>query len=223
MRLRPIIAGAVLALMAVPAGAQDTGSLVRSDLGQMPENGDKITRARQGMLNFAACLVARKQNAVKAYLADTAPYSVEANNVAKRLAKEDCLDGGLVFEEAVFRAASYEALYKARFGRAQPGDLTALPVVDYVYGTNPIDDGDRQSVALRRFADCVTRAAPGEVHSLMLSRPASALENEAMRTLMPRLSGCLVKDVTLKFSKVQLRGVLGETLYRIRSGGEAGE
>lgn len=215
---------ALIALATVtPASAQDTGSLVRSELGQVPENGDKLTRARQGMLNFAACVAARKPGAVKSYLADTVPYSNEANKVAQRLSKEDCLDGSLVFDEAVFRAASYEALYKTRFGRAQPGDLSALPVVDYAFGTNPIDADGRQSVALRRFADCVTRAAPGEVHSLMLSRPASALEGESMRVLMPRLSGCLVKDITLKFSKVQLRGVLGETLYRIRAGGEAGE
>ena len=205
---------------AAPASAQDTGSLVRSDLGQVPENGDPLTRARVGLTNFAVCIAARKPSAVKAYLAETVPSSTEAKMVALRLTKEDCLDGGLVFEESAFRAASYEALYKTRFGRAQPGDLSALPMVDYAFGTSPVDADHRQSVALRRFADCVTRAAPGQVHSLMLSRPGSALEGEAMRALMPRLSGCLVKDITLKFSKVQLRGVLGETLYRIRAGGE---
>lgn len=215
-----LVSAAILALCSIPiAQAQDTGSLIRPEVGQVPDGGDKIVRARQGMLNFAACVVARKAKAVQGYLT-TVPGSPEAHKQAQRLSQADCLDGGLVFEKAVFRAASYEVLYKSRFGRALPGDLTALPPVDYAFGMNPVAEDDRQALAFRRFGDCVTRAAPGEVHTLLLSRVGSALESEAMSVLMPRLSGCLVKDVKLKFSKVLLRGVLGETLYRIRLGEE---
>lgn len=203
--------------------AQDTGSLVRRAPGQIPDGADKAVRAQQGMYNFAACVIARSPKAAQTYL-ETVPASAEASKLAKRMSDGDCLDGGgLVFDEPVFRGAVYHILYAARYGRAVPGDFTTSPPVDYAFGMNPVDADDRQAIALRRFADCVTRAAPVEVHSLTVSRPASKLEIESLQSLMSKLSGCLSKDLTIKFSKVQLRGVLGETLYRIRVGGEGGK
>lgn len=226
-----LLAHAALLSLAVLCGtagqAQQIGSLIKPSPGVIPENGDPLARARIGMNSFAACLATSARNGVNAYLMSV-PGSPESTTLMRRLVRKDCLSvdglenssGGLEFSDAVLRGALYEAVYQDRFGRNLPGDLTAVPAIDYVFGTNPVDADDRQDVALRRFADCVTRSASGEVHTLILSRPASSLEKEAMRALMPKLSGCLSKDLTIKFSKVQLRGVLGETLYRIRAGGE---
>ena len=117
----------------------------------------------------------------------------------------------------VFRGVLFEALYRDEFGRSLPDDLSLRPAVDYATGADLAVGWQQQEVALRRFSDCVVRKDPRTVHTLISSRPESATETEAFSVLGNSFSECLFKDQTLRFTKVSLRAVLGESLYRVRS------
>ena len=206
----------VLLAGTIPLAAQETGSLVRSAPGEIPDGPDADANVRQGMYSFVTCVMGRSRNAVKAYL-HTASGSAAAYQRAKRLATDECIVDGIEFDETVFRGAAFEMLYREEFGSKPVEDFALLPTVDYVVGYDLTSESQQQALALRRFADCVSRAAPLQVNALIMSRPGSSTENSAFMGLAPKFSGCLIKDVTLRFTKLALRGVLGETIYRIRS------
>ena len=86
-----------------------------------------------------------------------------------------------------------------------------------MYKRQLLQDWEQQEVALRRFADCVVRAEPSQAHTLVWSRIGSRSEDDAFAALAPQMSGCLSKDRQLRFTKISLRGVIGETLYRLRT------
>lgn len=200
------------------AHAQDTGSLIKPRPADIPDGAKNDKNlARQAMYSFAECALKRSRGSTLKYL-DTFPNSDQANKAARSLAATDCLsDGMMMFNEAAFRGAVYEALYKQQFGRKEPASLVDAGHPDYAGGNTVLLANDQQTVAFRQFADCVARGQPGSVHALIGSAPGSAAETSAFGALNPAFSACLTNSVTLKFSKMSLRGVLGEVMYRIRT------
>lgn len=217
--LLPAMLAATLVFGGSAAAGQDTGSLIRPAPAEMSENaGRNKDRARQTMYDFARCAVKRARGSISAYL-KSFPGSGEAHRLASRLATDECLDSGaMTFNDAVFRGAIYEMLYRDRYGRNPLNDLTALPSPDYAIGSNPMDENHMGAVALRRYADCIVRANPQAANVLIMSRAGTATEKAAFDAMMPNFSACLQKDRVLRFSKSILRGAIGETLFRIRSG-----
>lgn len=220
MILRPILtiaAAGTLGVCAAELPAQDTGSLIRAEPGAMPDNANRRANLRQGMANIASCVLKRRRSSAKAYLT-TFPGTGEAIKRATILAQDDCLaSGGVAFDERVFRGVLFEALYRDEFARSLPGDLSTRTVIDYSVGADLAVGWQQQEVALRRFSDCVVRKDSRTAHLLVSSLPESARENEAFSELGSSFSSCLFKDQTLRFSKVILRAVVGESLYRVRS------
>jgi hypothetical protein len=139
--------------------------------------------------------------------------SAEATDLAKRIADADCLSSGtLKFKEPAMRAHFYEIVYRREFARTPAGDIAAAAPVDYAAGG---PGGATNEVALRAFADCVTRSDPVSARQLVLSEPATSMEKQGFEALSPSFSGCLPKDQQLAFSKTILKGLVAETLYRL--------
>lgn len=206
-----------LLFASVPLNAQDTGSLIRKAPAQIPSGGalDQADRARLAMYRYAECVVGRGQKRVEAYLS-TFPGSKEAHTFANRLSDDDCLSSGeMRFNEPLFRGCVYDLLYKSQFKKNGPLNFDNVAAIDYTGGIVDNIGGTNATVALRKVADCTVRKAPLASRELILSMVASKAETDAFAQIVPHMSPCVTKDVTLKFSTSVFRGVVGEVLYRL--------
>ncbi|TPE61026.1 hypothetical protein FJQ54_08975 [Sandaracinobacter neustonicus] len=201
-------------LLSGVAHAQDTGSLIRRAPAQIPTgSGSDAERARRATAAFAECLVDRSRGRVEKYLASF-PGTAEARDIGRKLADSDCLSsGGLKFQEQVMRALFYQILYNKTFRDKELPDFSTVPPLDYSAGA-PVGVASNE-IALRNFADCVTRANPSDARTLTLSNTASDGEKRAFDAMMPSFSACLPQDRTIEFSKTILKGLVAETLYRL--------
>jgi hypothetical protein len=207
----------LLSLSPVSANAQDTGSLIRKAPAQIPSGGalDPADRGRLAMYRYAECVFGRSRKSVEAYI-NTFPGSKEAHSVANRLADDDCLSSGeMSFNEQLFRGSVYDLLYKSRFKKGGPSDFAEVAPIDYTAGNADEDSGVDTKIALREVADCTVRKSPPTARQLVLSMVATRAETDAFNQMVPHMSACVTKDVTLKFSKSVFRGVVGEVLYRL--------
>ena len=175
-----------------------------------------MAEKRQLMSDFASCTVRRWRSGVERYL-DTAPGSHEAEDMAKRLSVDTCLASGeMAFEEPLYRAAAYEAMYRIKFVKEGVSDFSTIAPLDYAQA---VAGGDGALVAaqtaLRRLADCAVRHGPVEARKLILSPIGGPKEAAAFSTITPFISSCMTHDVTVTFSKISLRGYIGEALYRL--------
>ncbi|QNG44340.1 hypothetical protein [Sphingobium yanoikuyae] len=167
------------------------------------------------MQDFAACTVRRWRHGVERYL-DTVPESVEAQTMGARLATEDCLiSGQMQFQEALYRAAAYEAMYRVTFARQGVSDFASVPPIDYAQPGAPTDKAASARATLRRLADCAVRHGPLEARALILSPIGGPDESAAFAAVTPMVSACMPADATVNFSKISLRGYVGEALYRL--------
>ncbi len=207
----------LLSLSPVAANAQDTGSLIRKAPAQIPSGGalDPADRGRLAMYRYAECVFGRGKKSVEAYL-NTFPGSKEAHLIANRLADDDCLSSGeMRFNEPLFRGSVYDLLYKDRFKKTGPSDFVEVAPIDYTIGKAAEDGGADTKIALRKVADCTVRKSPTVARQLVLSMIATRAETDAFNQMIPHMSACVTKDVTLKFSKSVFRGAVGEVLYRL--------
>jgi hypothetical protein len=172
-------------------------------------------RAQAVTEDFSACVVLRHRAAIKQALA-LSPLSADGHRRLAALATPDCLAGGeLRIPQTVMRGMLFVALYRADFRAASPA-LSPDPV-DYAKdlgGAENEPDGQAY-VAIRQFGECVLRADPTGVRSLVLAAPGSAQERTALAELNPKLGNCLDRGANFTFSKIMLIGVLAETLYRV--------
>jgi hypothetical protein len=182
----------------------------------IPELGDKAAIARSVMHDFAKCVLKRSRPAVDAYLA-TYSGSKPARAFAARLATDKCLNGGnLNFNEALLRASIYNILYVSEFPPAPLPNLKDVEPIDYTQPAGIESYGDpRAQALLRQFADCVVRAKSSEAHALMFTKVGSVPEARVFDSMQPSLAPCMTKDVTVKFSRSVLRGIIAEVLYRL--------
>lgn len=173
-------------------------------------------RARQTLYAYAECVFRISRKGVEKYLA-TFPGSGEARKVALRLSTPDCLgDGELRFNDSLFRGGIYDLLYKADFREAGPLNFTDTPPVDYSIGNDRASNSTSlHDVFIREVADCTVRSGPVEARALIMTKVTTKAESKAFSAVVPHMSGCLNQNVTFKFSKAILRGVVSEALYRL--------
>lgn len=143
-----------------------TGSIIDHRAANIPAGKTLgIAEKRHIMQDFAACTVRRWRHGVERYL-DTVPESVEAQTMGARLATEDCLiSGQMQFQEALYRAAAYEAMYRVTFARQGVSDFTSVPPIDYAQPGAPTDEAASARATLRRLADCAVRHGPLEARA----------------------------------------------------------
>jgi hypothetical protein len=208
----------------LPAAAQDSGSLVkRFEPAQITENAvSPEVRARRALRDFAICTAQRSRAKTDRYLQQFQPEP--ETRLAKSLASSQCLwDGQLKMTWALFRGALYEAVYREDFRKGPVADLQNAPVIDYLAGAADREHPQaRVYGALRRLADCAVRADPAAALRLVATLDGTMAEADAFRTLVPRVSGCVVAGQELKFSRPMLRGLVAETLYRLSVAQRAG-
>ena len=178
----------------------------------------KADRARLVMLEFGQCTVrynlpgARKVSLLF-------PWTPEFVQQAKKISESECLLGeGAVAElrssPNLMRGAIYQAFYLDRFRRAAP-QLAAGPL-DLSAETAGQDQGRVQLyVALRRFGECVVRAAPAESRAVLLAPIGTKEEAAAYQALAPNLGPCLQQGQSVTFSKSMLGGLIAEVAYRL--------
>lgn len=70
-------------------------------------------------------------------------------------------------------------------------------------------------LALQAFGECVVRANPHASRAVLFAKPNSADETQAFNSLMPALSGCLIKGHEFRVDKSSMRGALAVNYYRL--------
>ena len=206
----------MMGLHILPAAAQGQSRI--PDPAAVPrdvEESEQAGEAQRVMKEYGACIVKKARRRAEAALT-TFPNSKEFGQAMVKLASSECLmTGELRFKPILLRGSLFEALYNADFG-SRPVDVTAVPAIDYFAGAEERESpGVRRQVAIRQFADCISRANPAGVHALILSRVGSDGETDGFRQVMPTASQCLTEGVELKLSRPILRGLVAETMYRL--------
>jgi hypothetical protein len=214
-----VVAGALV--IATDGHAQWTGTRLGPDPVQIPESPSMsiADRARTAMYRYAECAVDNSRVRVESYL-ETFPGSEAAFKAANNLSIDNCLSTGeMRFSESLFRGGVYDVLYRKKFQKDGPRDLSAVPAIDYSVGSDVKVSGDAQSkIALRQIADCTVRKAPDASRALILSAVASNAEANAFGQIAPSMGPCVFEGSKLTFSKSVFRGVIGEALYRLSVG-----
>jgi hypothetical protein len=204
------------AMIAAPAGAQETGTLIQHKAAQAEYRGKKA--ARLTMEAFAACLVSRSKGRVTKYAnmrADDPDYRKYMLSLF-HAAGDECLSSGdLAFNDMVFRGTVFQALYGAEFPDASaPTDFSAVASSGFREAYGPqVAPQARSIVALEQFGECVGRADGPGLRNLLNAIPASVQETGLFNALVPKFSACIPQGETLAFSKVILKGALAEGMY----------
>ncbi|MGY4396371.1 hypothetical protein ACVWZA_001551 [Sphingomonas sp. UYAg733] len=173
-----------------------------------------MNQTRLTMYRYASCVLKQRRKKVDTYLA-TEPESFESRQLARGLGMAECLaNGQLKFNDVIFRAGLYDALYRSRFARTAV-DIGNAPHIKYYSSSaeSPPAAGDWMN--MREFAECAVRKAPDKARGLILSAVATEEETNAFRQITPALSACMLSNMTIRFSPTLLRGYIGEILYRL--------
>ena len=222
---RAITAAFVLSMIAAPAGAQETGTLIQHRAAQAEYRGKNA--ARLTMEQFAGCLVSRSRGRVTRYAnmrADDPGYRKYMLSLFDAAGDECLSSGDLSFNAMVFRGTIFQALYAAEFPNSSaPIDFAAVPNTGFrdAYGPQVAPEA-RSVVALEQFGECVGRADGPGLRNLLNAVPGSAQETALFNALVPKFSGCIPKGETLAFSKVILKGALAEGMYWLSKAAESG-
>jgi len=225
MRLRALILLCIAAMLpGAPVLAQETGTLITRRAAQMHAKGKNA--ARVTMQAFAACVVDRSYGQTSRLV----DVPVGTEDYAKQLKRlydtwgDQCLSGGeLSFNNVLFRGSLFQALYARDF--RSNGPVAFDPALDTGYRAlypDPVSGDARSSIALVRFAECVSRGDASKVRELLRALPGSEGETVAFGDLVPRFSACIVDGEKIEFSRTMLKGVLAEGLYRLSRATRAG-
>ncbi len=173
-----------------------------------------INQTRLTMYGYASCILKQRRKKVDTYLA-TEPESSESQRLARDLGISKCLaNGQLKFNDVIFRAGLYDALYRSQFARTAV-DISNAPHIKYYSNSDEATPAAGDWTNMREFAECAVRKAPNEARDLILSDVATGEEMNAFRQITPALSACMHSNMTIKFSPTLLRGYIGEILYRL--------
>jgi hypothetical protein len=204
--LRRVAIGA-LVLLAVPAGAQMTGTVFRNYTpARLPDDSRHLTAAEGSRIvldDYATCLVDKNQRSAVEFLKTSLAGPVTVTST------RECLqDARLEFRADSLRGAVYRALYRKNLGKASvtPAAVVVTPAA-----------GDDAAAALEAFGACVVNADAKASQALVLSKAASAPETEAFGAIAPLLNGCMAPGATIKFNKLALTGLISEVLYTASS------
>lgn len=209
---------AAFALFAVPAAAQETGTLITHRAAQIDGRGRDAARAT--MERFTSCAVSRQGGRAVGLIGlpvDSADYGRLSRAMFDTVG-DVCLgsSGELSFSEGLFRGGLFLALYARDFARNGPTDFSAVEHSGYLQlYTSPLSDQARTALALEQFGECVSRADAAGVRALLPQLPGSAGEREAINALRPRFAACIPQNETIQFSASVLKGALAEGLYRL--------
>ncbi len=75
---------------------------------------------------------------------------------------------------------------------------------------------------LSRYGECVVRNDAANARLLLLSKEGAADESSAFAALQPTLAHCLPPNQTLRFSRIQLRGLIALNYVRLALASAAG-
>ena len=212
------------AVVASPVSAQstmgsspETGSLIKRRAAQV--NGTTKTDARRTTREFGVCVLRRFPKYGERVALEPV-HTDEYDKLLKRMLIDDCLSGGsaaeLSFPLNVARSAVIEALYVEEFGRSGPTEFSQVPPIDYLAGyPENLPGNARNTIALARFGDCVSRKDPVNARALAVSNPGSPEEIQRLRFLGPSFNGCVIQGEKLTFSRSVIRGAVSEGLFRL--------
>jgi len=172
---------------------------------------------------FSNCAVRRDPNGA-AVLLNSLDWNEETREAANKFATRHrgCLAPTEVMQmySGIFGTALAGALFVNNYkGKALP-DYSGTPrVITEDLINNTADKAYRDVFLLRSFAECVFRANPDHVRSLLESNPVSAAENALFDKLMPMLGHCLPtkEGDQVRFSRLKLRSLLGQAAYFVDS------
>jgi hypothetical protein len=202
------LAAALLLSRPVPAFAQEERHRSRAE-------------AERTMAEYARCVVGKERKGVERFVR-LVPGQPETLDAAVGLATPNCMPRSFLrvklrFQADLFRASLFTAMYQHDFRRTPPADLASIPPLviasEFDAPERAIPEGIFYS---RAMGDCAARADARDVHSLLMTRIASAAERPALDKVMPALRNCLPAGRELRFSRSMLRGLLAEALYKLR-------
>lgn len=205
----PFISALLLPLLPGPLAAQDGGM-------------DKMSErmAEQTMRDFARCVVSSKKREVKALaflkVPDGDPLQLQ---LGKEIAVGGCAPPGseMRFQPDLFSRSVYTALYRKYYGKTSPESGQWAAVSDYrseySVSTTPVPD---MQLALRDFADCTARGDVLAAHRFAISEMRGSEEKAALPGVMVWMQKCLPEGTQLRFSRTILKGLLAESLYKMR-------
>jgi hypothetical protein len=203
--LLSILASPILAKADTPNDGREAASEMESE---------------KAMAEFAKCVVRSNGREKKALAYLQIPESDPAITAAGyQIARSDCARTGaqMRFKETLFSRSLYTALYQKYYRATPPADGLNIVPADYrsEFTVTKIPVGDAQ-LALRAFGDCATKQNPKAVHDFVLSDLRSEAEKATVSKVVESLQQCLAPDVTLKFSRTLLKGLVAESLYKAR-------
>lgn len=218
-----LLAG-LLIVSAVPAQAQETGSLIKRNRAAQIDEGNP-NAPRLTMEAFGACVVSRSKGRVAKFVdmrVDDPGYNDYMRGLFDR-SGDFCLSSGqLRFQYTHFRGALFQALYASEFRNDAPISFDAVQSSNYrALYPETLTPLARTTVALEQFGECVSVADPESVRGLLRSLAGSSQETALFGTLGPRFGACVPKGETLTFSKIILKGALAEGMYRLSKAAEA--
>ena len=216
--MRLLVSLALLAF-AVPAHAQDmsadTGSILRRPAPAAFDGSAKGgVKVRAALDQFAYCIFDRRRGQTLAALR-LASGSEQQDKALASLARSECVSAGILsFDAQLFRGSLYKALVREHFADSD----AALPQtqIDFAKQTEAQSGGEKvlANAQLLNFGGCVAHLDPRNVRLAVLGPAGSPSEAAAFSALSPNLGQCLPQDVTLKFDKTILLGLLAEAYYR---------
>lgn len=179
--------------------------------------------ARTTLEDLARCVVAREPGKVSK-LTGLARGSEAGIKFISDLFHydDDCLGSGEIrFKADLLRGYLFRSLYVRKYAKSAPTDFSAVKTdLTALYGTVTTQE-EAVGYALQEFGECVVKAAPLSARQLTLSRAREAEEKQAFQDMLPILNTCLRHGNTVTFSRVFLKGVLAEALYRLTLAADA--
>jgi hypothetical protein len=146
-------------------------------------------------------------------------WSQEDCMAAVKLAqsRSECVPPGskLSFSPVLFRGSVAGAAFvKSRRGQPLPNYAQNPPAFAFPTQAEAVTPSGHRAMLLA-FAGCVFRNRPEDVRRILETRPFSAEENVLWEQIGQDLGTCLPAEdgVQLRFSRVSLRGLLGEAAY----------
>ncbi len=177
-------------------------------------------RAEKAMHGYAQYLLTskRREKIIDAFLLIPGGHA-DQNNLDEGLIVPDCAKLGekLVFKDGLFRRTLYVALYN-KYYRKLIINVTQNITLDYNREISPKYGqikGDQ--LALRKFSDCTIKSNPNAAHNFAIAQPQSSEEARYMNSVTAALNECISVGAQLSISRSNLKSVMAEVLYKMRS------
>lgn len=167
----------------------------------------------QAAYRLAACARIKWREAAEALIATSPGSPEEAARLAVAMPSDQTAcpirGGRLTIHSRVFaRGAVAEALYNG--DRTKPRAASALPLAETY---RPSRSGSELVVA-RWVARCAVRREPRLAHGVVKRGYGSIGEERALGVLRPTFLACLPKGERLQISRLNIRALIAEELYR---------